>query len=195
MLNIFKTTPPTDAQPRRAKLTILLGFNGTGKTTMLRRIVTASAQRTLIVTPDDVEWTDLPINELQSRDDYAFQGIQRHIWNPDNTLDRISKFKKGILVFDDCRSYFQDHTAPRVRDLLIRRRQREVDVFACGHGFTQVPPVFFTFASDYILFRTVDNIDRRRDCITNFEFLKQSQAFVNHKAKTDPHFFRHIKIS
>lgn len=180
-------------QERTSKLTIVLGFNGTGKTTMLRRILEGSGQRALVVTPDDIEWTDVPATTLSRKEDFVFDGIRRHIFDPDRTLDLIAYFKKGILVFDDCRAYFNDSTDPRVRQLLIRRRQREVDIFAVGHGFTQVPPVFFTFASDYILFKTVDNIDRRKDCITNFDFLKASQHYVNEKAKTNPHFFRYIK--
>lgn len=179
-------------EERAAMLTIILGFNGTGKTTVLRRILESSGTRALVVTPDDIEWTDCEENELRSRSDYGFEGIQRHIFDPDRTLDALRYYRKGTLVFDDCRSYFGDSTDPRVRDLLIRRRQREVDVFAVGHGFTQVPPVFFTFASDYILFKTVDNIRRRKDCITNFEWLERCQREVNASAVRDPHFFRHI---
>lgn len=183
-------------EPRTTKLTVLLGFNGTGKTTLLRKILEESGQRALVVTPDDVEWTDYPENELRTRKNFVFDGIQRHVFDPDYSLDAIAHFRKGILVFDDCRAYFNDATDRRVRTLLIRRRQREVDVFVVGHGFTQVPPVFFTFASDYILFKTVDNIDRRKDCISNgFDFIKNSQAIVNAKAKSDPHFFRYIKNS
>lgn len=179
---------------RAAKLVILLGTNGTGKTTMLRNILQQSGQRALIVTPDDVEWTDLPINNLETKEDFQFTGMCRHIFNPEKTLDAIKLYKKGILVFDDCRSYFQDRTDPRVRDLLIRRRQRSVDVFAVGHGFTQVPPVFFTFASAYILFKTVDNIKLRKNCIVNYDFMARCQQEVNMKAKEDLHFFRHIQM-
>ena len=68
---------------RATKLTILLGFNGTGKTTLLKQILLQSNQRALVVTPDDVEWTDFRENPLQMRSDYAFDGIQRHIFNPD----------------------------------------------------------------------------------------------------------------
>ena len=181
-------------EERAAKLVILLGHNGTGKTTMLRKILQESGQRCLIVTPDDVEWTDLPENELKSRSDFEFTGMMRHIYKPDTTLDAIKFFKKGILVFDDCRSYFQSNTDPRVRELLIRRRQRSVDVFAVGHGFTQVPPVFFTFASEYILFKTVDNIKMRKNYITNYDFMEQSQLYVNEQAKKDLHFYRVIKV-
>lgn len=179
---------------RPAKLVILLGTNGTGKTTMLRKILAESGQRALIVTPDDIEWTDLPVNELTTKKDFEFTGMCRHIYNPEKTLDAIKFYKKGILVFDDCRSYFQNNTDPRVRDLLIRRRQRSVDVFAVGHGFTQVPPVFFTFASDYILFKTCDNIKMRKNCIVNYEFMEHCQQFVNEQAKSNLHFFRQIKV-
>lgn len=184
----------TSNQPRPTKLTILLGFNGTGKTTLLKKILEESGQRALVITPDAVEWTEYPENKLLSKKDFTFSNIQRHIFDPSRTLDVIPFLKKGIIVFDDCRAYLNDSTDPRMRELLIRRRQREVDVFAVGHGFTQVPPIFFTFVSDYILFKTVDNIDRRKNCINNnFDFIKQSQIYVNQQAKSDPHFFRHIK--
>lgn len=182
----------TTGTARAAQLTILLGFNGTGKTTLLRHILQNSGQRALVVTPDDAEWTDYPLTDLAKPSDFVFSGIRRHIFDTERTLAALDKFKKGILVFDDCRAYFADHTDARVRALLIRRRQREVDVFAVGHGFTQVPPVFFTFATNYILFKTVDNIDRRKNCIQDFERVRKAQEVVNAKAVKKPHFYKII---
>lgn len=186
------TTANAPVQARAAALTILLGFNGTGKTTLLRYLLQQSGQKVLVVTPDDAEWTDCPLTELSRPSDFVYRGIRRHIFDPETTLDALDKFKRGILVFDDCRAYFQDHTDPRVRTLLIRRRQREVDVFAVGHGFTQVPPVFFTFATRYILFKTVDNVERRKNCIQDFELVKAAQAEVNRRAAKNPHYFKII---
>ena len=168
---------------RAAKCTIVLGFNGTGKTTYLRNTLESLHKyannngerlKILIITPDDAEWIDYAENKLQTPDDFIFDGIQRHIFDEQHTLNIIEHFKNGIIVFDDCRCYFKDNIDTRVVDLLIRRRQRAVDVFVVGHGFTTVPPKFFTYYSDAVLFRTVDNIDRRKNCITNFEFLFKS---------------------
>ena len=186
---------------RAAKCTIVLGFNGTGKTTYLRNTLLAlwtqahrrgERLKILVITPDDAEWTQFEENTLMRSDDFVWDGIMRHIWNDQHTPDILEYYKNGIIVFDDCRCYFKDNLDPRITELLIRRRQRAVDVFAVGHGFTTVPPKFFTYYSDAVLFKTVDNIDRRKDCITNFDYFKRKQAEVNERSKRDAHY--HIRI-
>jgi len=183
---------------RTAKMVIILGANGTGKTTLLREIVTQSNQKTLIVTPDDAEWLDCQEVELTKPSDFVYTGLRRHIFNPDKdngTLKKLEFFKKGIIIFDDCRSYINASTDIHIRQLLIRRRQREVDVFAVGHGFNEVPPVFFTFATSIILFRTTDNIVRRKNCLKDYEAVLQKQTEVNKEAEKDPHYFQIINFS
>lgn len=178
-------------QPRVCKMCVILGANGTGKTTTLKKILTSQQERCLVVTPDDAEWRDYPLVELQTAEDFMFTGIVRHIFDPDKktgTLARLKYFKKGIIVFDDCRSYFGSTTTPEVRQLIIRRRQREVDVFAVGHGFNEVPPVFFTFSSEIILFRTRDNIVRRKDCLRDYDKCLKAQERINKIAIKNPHY-------
>lgn len=186
---------------RTASCIVIIGANGTGKTTLLKQILLTAPQRAIVVTPDCIEWTDtlpdgterFPINQLQKRTDFVFQGIQRHIYDDKRTLSAISAFKKGIVVFDDCRAYLRDSTDERVHQLLIRRRQREVDFIACAHSFAEMPRRFFTFASDIFLFQTKDNVDMRRGVIKDLEQMREAQARVNEMAKTNPHYFEHIK--
>ena len=193
--------------PRAAKCTLVLGFNGTGKTTFLRslfeqmlRFANQQGERlkVLIVTPDDAEWQSYPENNLETPDDYVYNGIQRHVWQDEYmgeknySLQRISKFNNGIVAFDDCKVYFGDNLSQEIVNLFVRRRQRSLDVFFVGHGFTTIPPKAFTYYSDAILFRTVDNIDRRKNCINNFDYFKRKQAEVNRMAQKNPHY--HIRI-
>ena len=193
---------------RAAKCTLVLGFNGTGKTTFIRETLEELLQRSratgrrlkvLIVTPDDVEWQDYPENLLETPDDYVYEGIQRHVWQDEYegekkySLKRISKFNRGIIVFDDCKTYFGDILPQEIINLFVRRRQRSLDVFFVGHGFTTIPPRAFTYYSDAFLFRTVDNIDRRKDCINNFDYFKRCQVEVNEKAKKNPYYHMRIR--
>ena len=193
---------------RAAKCTLVLGFNGTGKTTFIRETLVELLHRSrttgrrlkiLIVTPDDVEWQDYPENLLETPDDYVYEGIQRHVWQDyyegekKYSLNRISKFNSGIIVFDDCKTYFGDILPQEIINLFVRRRQRSLDVFFVGHGFTTIPPRAFTYYSDAFLFRTVDNIDRRKDCINNFDYFKRCQIEVNEKAKKNPYYHMRIR--
>ncbi|GET30513.1 GTP-binding protein [Prolixibacter sp. SD074] len=57
---------------RPAKQIILLGFNGTGKTTLTRKFVESEVKRggkVLVITPDFAEWNDLPETLLEKPTD------------------------------------------------------------------------------------------------------------------------------
>lgn len=184
---------------RTAKMIMIIGANGTGKTTLLKHILAMSGQRALIITPDDTEWNDKDAygndlyhyNNLGTRDDYVFTGIQKHIFGP-RTLAAITAFKKGILVFDDCRTYLGDRTDEEIHNLMIRRRQKMVDFIAVAHSFTEMPRRFFPFTSDLFLFQTKDAIDMRKGIALNVDDLKRIQADVNAKARTNKHYYTHI---
>lgn len=199
---------PEIQENRAAKCTLVLGFNGTGKTTFLRNLLEHMVQsamtqgrrlKVLIVTPDDTEWQDYEENRLETPDDYVYSGIQRHVWTDSYagekhySMQRIAHFSNGIVVFDDCKVYFGDILPQEMINLFIRRRQRSLDVFFVGHGFTTIPPKAFTYYSDAILFRTVDNIERRKNCINNFDYFRRMQQHVNKKAVKEPHYHVHIK--
>lgn len=185
---------------RPAKMIMVIGANRTGKTTLLKQILAMSGQRALVVTPDYTEWNDkdeygnekYPLNLLQTRDDYVFDGIQRHVFGP-RTLSALTAFKKGIIVLDDCRKYLNDRTDEAIHGLMIRRGQREIDFIAVTHSFQEMPRRFFTFTSDIFLFQTKDNLDTRRGVIQNLEELRKIQAAVNQEARKNRHYYTHIK--
>ncbi len=186
---------------RTSKLTIILGTNGTGKSTLVKNLL-LDAQRhdpanfkALVIMPDDIEWNGFELVDLDKKEDFVFRGIKKHVFRPGHTLQKLELFKRGIIVFDDCRAYTKAATADEIHALMIRRRQRMVDVFAVGHGFNEVPPVFFTFASDIILFRTVDNMIRRKNYINCYDQMYKAQQRINQKASKEQHYCEHIKFT
>lgn len=176
---------------RTAKLTIILGTNGTGKTTMLRHILDSSPQRALIVTSHVEEWTDLPENNLATPQDFLFQDRQRHIIRRGYTIERLKHFKQGILIFDDCKTFIGDKNAA-LEELLIARRQLELDIFYIAHGFTRVPPLFYPYFSDLILFRTKDNPSSRKKDLLQYKEIMEVQKRINQRAQQDPHYYERL---
>ena len=178
---------------RAAKLIIILGFNGTGKTTLVKDIVKNEMQkptgRGLIVTPDDIEWNTIPdVNERLNHHIKESVKFRKIIYQP-GALDWIAKyFRNGLLIFDDCRAYLGATTDQELHNLLIRRRQKSIDIIAVGHGFSEVPPKFFTFASEIILFKTMDSIQRRKNVIRNYDEMAAAQIRVNQAAQTNPYY-------
>ena len=187
---------------RQTKRIIIIGTNGTGKTTLVRQIVHNAAQKTLIITPHNNEWNETdpngeplyPVNELRHASDYNFTGIMRHIFDPDRTLKLITNFTRGLLVFDDCRAYLDARTDKDVHRILISSRQKMIDEIFVAHGFTEVPPKVFTFATEYFLFRTEDNISRRKFYVKNYPLIEKMQNKVNQASVYNPHHYEHFKL-
>ena len=154
---------------RQAKTDIFVGINGTGKTSLLKEVITQmnnSGHRILIVTPDALEWRDVPtISNKLKHHIKTYVGMRRIVYY-DNCLEDVQKyFSNGVLVLDDARDYIKAQTDSVMRWLKLRRRQSGIDLFAVFHGLSQVPPEFFTFTSQMWLFYTTDNLKRRSECL------------------------------
>lgn len=163
--------------PRYPVCSILVGINGTGKTTfikrMLERTVTES-NRALIVTPDPAEWR--AVTEVSGTAITRFKGVRKIIYHRGCMSEIQQYYTNGSLVFDDARVYIHAQSDDFMQWLQIRRRQVGVDLFCNFHGLTQVPPVFFTFATNIILFYTKDNIKRRAEYVDEQDFAEIQAA-------------------
>ena len=186
------------AEIRTTKLILIIGYNGTGKSTTVKKLLANELKkpegRALIITPDDMEFSFLPLVNMRFPNRLGqYVKARRMIFEP-GTLEYIAQnANRQLVVFDDCRAYLGAATEQALHTLLIRRRQKELDLIAVGHGFTEIPPKLFTFCSDIILFRTMDNIDKRKEVLKDFEGMKAAQARINRHAETNPHYFEWIK--
>lgn len=174
---------------RKAQLIIVLGTNGTGKTTFLKnRIKNINyTNRKLIVTPDPMEWTDydtIKISELKT-----FTGIKRIIYFDGLIQTLAAQLVNCVIVFDDFKAFLitKQVELNAIRNLCIRRRQKMLDIFIAGHGFTEITPSFlFTFMSKIVLFKTNDSIVRVKNRIKNFEAVQKAQLNANNRADFKP---------
>lgn len=176
----------------------LVGINGTGKTSFLKKFLEKTVNeknRALIVTPDPSEWRQ--VEEVSGRDIAAFGGIRKIIYHAGTMEEIQSYYSNGILIFDDARVYIRAQSDDFMQWLQIRRRQVGVDLFCCFHGLTQVPPVFFTFASNMVLFYTKDNIKRRAEYVDEQDFMEIQNAkarIAKKVAAGDPYYYEIIDL-
>lgn len=179
-------------------MSLLLGTNGTGKTTFLNKLADTEIKnggRVLILTVDAAEWT-----EFDEIDNFVnFTGKAKTIYRP-GTLDKIFKqYFDGLLIFDDYRSFNISATgkeAEMLRSIAIRRRQHMLDLAFAAHGFSEIVPSFlFTFSTHLVLFRTIDNIDKVKNRLPKFDFIKAQKFEINKKAlKENAHYNRIIQL-
>lgn len=146
---------------RKAELNIVVGINGTGKTTFLQENIVKQSEKALVVTPDYAEWNHLP--EITYKDIRHFNGQARIVYEDTTTLEMIRKhYYGGALILDDAMAYLTEQTPAMLQYLYIRRRQFGIDLYIVGHGLRQIPPKCFTFASFLVLFNTTENFTTRK---------------------------------
>jgi len=183
---------------RAAKLILVIGYNGTGKTTIVKKLIAAELKkpegRALVVTPDDIEFQSLEfVHDRFPERIRCYKGARKIVYFNGLLPIIADNFRNGLLVFDDCRAYLTASLEQDLHNLLIRRRQKSIDIIAVGHGFTEIPPKLFTFSSEIILFKTIDNIDKRKNVLNEFEVMKEAQEKKKKKAHTNPHYFEILK--
>lgn len=187
---------------RKPLLTMVLGTNGTGKSTLMREILEkCNEKKALIVTNHAEEWRDIAEVDLSKKEDFIFTGIRKtkcyqQTKDDKGTLAKLRYFRKGLIVFDDARLYMKDaKTDNLIEDLLISYRQQELDIFVVAHGFTKVRPVFYSYVSNIILFRTLDSVQyRKMELGANYQLITDAQLEVNKKSETNPHYYKLIKL-
>lgn len=186
---------------RRSEIIGFIGYFGSGKTTKAKELLNFkvnNGSRALIITPDDSEWLDVDQVKIPSVELITFEGLRKIIFDDNSIIERLADnrfgFKNGILVFDDCRTFLDAQVDKTLRNIVLRPRQRMLDIIYIVHGFREVPPAFLTYTSTFFLFNTKDSIEtRKKDLGMNYDILKQHQIEINKEAGNDEHYFRIIK--
>lgn len=168
---------------RKALLNLVVGANGEGKTTFLKRNIIDrnnphGKKNIIIVTPDPVEHTEYPLIEEDNnfaKNIYYNEGTKRIIWN-DNLPVIVNNCYNCTLILDDIKTILTNSTPQFMANLYIRRRQRMVDIYFVSHFLMEIPPRAFSFANYLILFKINENINRRKNIIDENNFEKIAKA-------------------
>ena len=163
---------------RKTELNLVVGNNGSGKSTWLKKNVIEKAKKALIVTPHSHEWKQYPTIST-AKEIRQLQGIARLIYcEGEEILEKINEnFYGGVLVLDDAPDYLSEQTPKVLNKIYVGRRQRGIDIYFVGQGMRRIPPKAFTYISFLILFNTTENfIERKKDILPDlFDKIVEAQ--------------------
>ena len=95
------------------------------------------------------------------------------------------------MVCDDPLTYtpknLEDHP---LKKILGRRRQMRCDVLFMAHSFMRLPPMFFSYVTDYVVYNTdLGDVDKRKtDLGQHYAKIRQMVQNANHAAAQNPHY-------
>lgn len=186
---------------------LVIGTNGTGKSTLLHNTLKKSTKNRPAIVIDNEGWEPtwrryprLNIANKASVQEHR-KGIKVVVYSAYETkegnpvLDYLLSYAyDGIVVFDDAKMYMQQAPKHVITKLMIRSRQRWLDLHFVVHGFSDVPPTLFTYVTTIFLFRTRDALKRKAQNFMNPELVMRAQKEVNAKAKKDRHYYETLEM-
>lgn len=189
---------------REAYFIVIIGRPGCGKsTTALKFIETLGKQKCLIVDPDGLEkiWYQFQLIDGTNAEQVKnLTGIKKSFSPGKKKVHLLfnnlyNNFRNGLLVLDDCRVYVNSNADDSLEDMLRRKRQMMSDIITMTHCWTETPPIFFRFATHFILFATDEPIESRKHQINNFEKMKAIKEHVDKESARNKHYNVMINVS
>lgn len=176
---------------RDAQVTIVMGKNGTGKSTFCERIIDEVGHRALVVTLNGAPkiWRRYPLVDVARKKDLQFKNGICQVYfmqHDEDTYEYIYRnFRDGILVFDDCRGYLSSNVDKNIwfKRLLMDFRHKMLDLFFVCHTPTDVPPRIWGFASDVFVGATDALFPKGRIFTHSADQIIEAQRVVNENFK------------
>ena len=177
---------------RDAQITIIIGRNGTGKSTFCESIIKKIKSRALVCTYNGMPkiWRPYAEVDITSAQKMQFKkGIRQVISgryevsrNQNDTFKYIYKnYRNGLVIFDDARGYIGSNVDNDryFRQLLLDFRHRMLDLFFVVHTPSDVPPRVWGFTSTVFVGATDSLVNKSQIKTDSADRIIEAQREIN----------------
>lgn len=183
---------PKKTNHRDAQVTIVMGRNGTGKSTLVKTIADALGGRIVVLTMNGMPeiWRSYPVIDAAQAKAWEWKSGIRQVWymkHEKDTFKYIHRyFRDGILILDDCRNYVTSNLDNNeyLKHILIDFRHLMIDPYFIVHSPGQVPKQVWTFYSNAIIMATDALFAKNSVSIDSGERIVAAQKEVNQEYST-----------
>jgi ABC-type oligopeptide transport system ATPase subunit len=177
---------------RDAQITIVIGRNGTGKSTFCEKLVKGMGARALAVTYNGMPkiWRPYPEVDITHKKKMTFKkGIRQVIAaryeegrNKNKVFHYVYKhYRDGVIIWDDCRGYIGSavDTNQAFRQLLLDFRHKMLDMIFVVHSPTDVPPRVWGFTTTVWVGATDALVNKSQVKTSSADEIIAAQQYVN----------------
>jgi hypothetical protein len=163
---------------RKTYFNLVIGINGTGKSSFLRNEILKSSAKAIVVHLNTGNtWNYLPrVKNIRTH-----TGHGQLIFDEKILDDIKNNFFGGTIIFDDYRNYFMKGTPTRRVQKFwnyceISHRHYGIDIYLVAHGLRQIQVDAFSFVTWLFLFDSTENFYSRKNDLLPEDFEKIIQA-------------------
>ncbi len=201
-----KTKRPkkTKVNYRPATFTLIVGTNGTGKTTQLLKLLEKQAKKRKVFIVDSFSMDEKTRNfkEINVSDKALIDSLENGIYRINITRFETKTWyfiwafiHDALIVFDDATSTWESKLLKYQKKLLNNRRHKDLDLFFVVHGFRTVPPALVDVFTHLAVFKTAKTgalTSTQKSKMVNFDKVQAAIDKVNKNAS--PYYYKFVRL-
>jgi|GEM_PF-3399321 len=190
-------------QQAYARLNIVCGTNGTGKSTFVSRVIEKTHFRDVLVYIENIDTYGNPF-KLPTVPFYDYKGGKVTIDADEIPFEEFvgavaAKFRNGIVAIDEAGMYkmFEDgRPIQPLLNLLKQRRKYNIELYFIYHGVSEINVKLFKWVNNVILFHQTDEFKHKAAVIPRIEELKAAQQRIRKQYfNGNVHYAERVQLS
>lgn len=187
-----------------ARFNIVVGTNGTGKSTLVNQVIERTHFRDVLVYIENIDTYGNPFKKLPTVPFYSYKGGKVTIDADEVPFDKfinavVDHFRNGMLVIDEAGMYQMFEKGmpiPALVKLFKQRRKYNIEIYFIYHGVSEIPVRLFKWCNNVILFHQTDEFKHKAAVIPRIDELRAAQQRIRkHYFSGDVHKSERIQLS